>query len=183
MALLVLFISSATLAPAQVTIYARFADGTGVWAGESTVTNRIGWLELNTVTFGADNPVIVNGQPPSTSLTFRPLELVKKVDRLTPQLLMSTGAGTSIAGEAVGLTVEFEKVTAAGRQVFFKAEYKLVFVNSSNISGSGGDEDLFETVKLVYGAARYTNRSILPNGTLGSPVIGSWNQVQGNSSF
>ena len=75
-----------------ITIYARFANGTGVWAGEATDPGRVGWVKLRTVSFGT--AVATSGAAP----TFDSVVLAKTVDRITPQIFATLTSGAPING-------------------------------------------------------------------------------------
>ena len=177
----VLLMASGMSAQAQITIYARFSNGTGVWAGELT-TPRVGWTVLKSASFGSESPPTAQGVG-ITPMAFKKLEIEKAVDTFTPQILVSMASGTSMGVTGTDLTLEFEKVTQAGAVVFFKVEFENVFFSSSAMSTSTGDTELSEKVSLIYGSARYTATPILANGSLGAPVIKSWNLVSGTPTF
>lgn len=177
----VLLIAGGMSAQAQVTVYARFSNGTGVWAGELTAP-RVGWTVLKSAAFGSESPPMVQGVG-VTAMVFKKLEIEKLVDTLTPQIMVSMASGTVVNSNGTDLTLEFEKVTQAGAVVFFKVEFENVFFSSSQMSTATGDSELAEKVSLVYGSARYTWTPILANGALGTPVIKSWNLASGTPTF
>lgn len=177
----VLLMASGMSAQAQVTIYARFSNGTGVWAGELT-TPRVGWTVLKSASFGSESPPTAQGVGIGP-MAFKKLEIEKVVNTLTPQFLASMASGTSMGVTGTDLTLEFEKVTQAGAVVFFRVEFENVFFSSSAMSAATGDTELSEKVSLIYGSARYTSYPILANGTLGPAVIKSWNQVTASATF
>ena len=55
---------------AQINIYARFANGTGSWAGESTDPGRTGWVNLRSVNFGTAVTVTFSGGTTVSPPTF-----------------------------------------------------------------------------------------------------------------
>lgn len=177
----VLLLVSGMSAQAQVTVYARFGNGTGVWAGE-LVNPRAGWTVLKSASFGSESSPTTQGVGIGP-MAFKKLEIEKVVDTLTPQFMVSMASGTAMNVSGTDLTLEFEKVTQAGAVVFFRVEFENVFFSSSAMSASTGDSELAEKVSLIYGSARYTSTPILANGTLGTPVVRSWNQVTGTSTF
>ena len=65
-------------AQSPISIYARFSNGTGVWAGESTDPGRTGWTNLSEISFGADHPATLTN--PGGTATFRSPALKKLVD-------------------------------------------------------------------------------------------------------
>lgn len=177
----VLLMVSGMSAQAQVTVYARFSNGTGVWAGE-LITPRAGWTVLKSASFGSESSPTTQGVGIGP-MAFKKLEIEKVVNTLTPQFMVSMASGNSMNVTGTDLTLEFEKVTQAGAVVFFRVEFENVFFSSSAMSSTTGDTELAEKVSLVYGSARYTAYPILANGALGTPVIKSWNQVAGIPTF
>ena len=177
----VLLMAGGMSAQAQVTVYARFSNGTGVWAGELTGP-RVGWTVLKSASFGSESPPVLQGVG-ITSMAFKKLQIEKEVNTLTPQILFLMASGSPMNVTGTDLTLEFEKVTQAGPVVFFKVEFEHVFFSSSEMSTATGDIELLEKVSLVYGSVRYTSNPILANGTLGPAQIRSWNQVTATPTF
>lgn len=172
---------------AQVAIYAKVLDGTGVWAGESTTPGRTGWTDLKSVSFGASIPITIGGGGGGTvgRASFDEIALTKLVDRLTPQIFATLSTGTSLnAGGANGdVTIEFVRTVNAIPAVFFRYELKSAFFAKSSSSSAAGDAALTESVTMLAGAVRYTYWPILPNGTQGTPIVKVWNQVTNIATF
>ncbi|MEO7318781.1 MAG: type VI secretion system tube protein Hcp [Chthoniobacteraceae bacterium] len=170
---------------AQVSIYARFLDGTGVWAGESSVPGRTGWTDLKSGSFGASIPVTIGGGGTVGRASFDNIVLSKVVDRLTPQIFANLSTGTSLNGGGANgdATIEFVRTVNATPVVFFRYELRSVFFTKSLSSSIAGDATLSETVTMVANAVRYTYWPILPNGTQGTPIIKMWNVVANNATF
>jgi hypothetical protein len=180
-----------TLSRAQgpISIYARFLDGTGVWAGESTKPGRTGWADLIDLAFGGKKPITFGSGGGTTvgQFSFESAVLGKKVDRLTPQILANLAAGIALnAGNSAGdVTFEFarEFVTGNGEVTFLRVEYRLVFFTMQNSDAASGDDVLKDNVTMTAGAKRITYWPILANGTQGTPVIKSWSVVLNNATF
>lgn len=170
---------------AQVAIYARFLDGTGVWAGESTTPGRTGWTDFKSVSFGASIPVTIGGGGTVGRASFDEIVLTKLVDRLTPQIFanLSTGTPLSAGGANGDVTIEFVRTVNAIPAVFFRYELKSAFFTKSSSSSAAGDAALTESVTMLAGAVRYTYWPILPNGTQGTPIVKVWNQVTNTATF
>jgi type VI protein secretion system component Hcp len=170
---------------AQVTIYAKFLTGTGVWAGESTAPGRTGWFELNDISFGGNNPVTIAGGGGTGKYTIGDAVFSKVVDRLTPQIFFNLASGTSLnaSGPDGDVIVEFVRTTDAGPVVFFRLEYRLAHFSQSYSSAAKGDETLNESISLAAGAVRYTYWPILGKGGQGTPIVKAWSQVLNNATF
>lgn len=172
---------------AQITIFARFGGATAgsTWSGESQVSGREGWAELENVTFGVFNQIIIGGTGGSSVAEFVPVTLTKRIDRLTPQIFHLTALGAPI-GTTNGATndiVEIEFVRSNGQDqvVLFKLELKLVVF--ANVSTAVNSDEIFESVQMKAGAMRYTYTPTLANGNPGTPVVRSWSQVLNNATF
>ena len=171
---------------AQVSIFARFLDGTGVWAGESAGAGRTGWIDLKSVSFGASIPVTIGGGGSTVGrASFDNIVVSKLVDRLTPQIFANLSTGTPLNGGGANgdATIEFVRTVNATPVVFFRYELKTVLFTKSLSSSIVGDATLGETVTMVANAVRYTYWPILPNGTQGTPIIKMWNQATNTATF
>ena len=168
-------------AQVPITIYARFANGTGVWAGEATDPGRLGWVKLRTVSFGT--AVAASGAAP----TFDSVVLNKAVDRITPQIFASLTSGAPINGGsgASDVTIDFTRpgIVVSEDVTFFRIELRLVSFADQKTSAGEGDELLLETVTLKNVAFRYTLWTILPNGTQGTSVVRSWSTATNTATF
>ena len=175
----VLLTVGASLGRAQITIYDKFADGTGVWAGESTDAGRTGWTNLDNVNFGATNP----GGGGVTA--FDSVVIVKKVDRLSPQIFATLASGTQLNGGAgfPDVNIEFVKVGAAGPVTFFRVELRLASFSQQSTAAGSGDDALRESVTLKNVAFRFTYWTIQPNGSQGASVVKSWSTSSNAPTF
>ena len=170
-------------AQSPISIYARFSNGTGVWAGESTDPGRTGWTNLREVSFGADNSSTISN--PTGTVSFRSPALKKLVDRLSPQLFVTLAIGGPVNQGApnADLTVEFVRVVNSIPVVFFRVELRPLFINSLSSSSVEGDDTLQESVTVSSGSMRFTHWIINANGTQGTSVTKTWNVANGNQNF
>ena len=168
-------------AQVPISIYARFANGTGVWAGEITDPGRVCWVKLSAVSFGT--AVASAGAAP----TFESVVLTKTVDRLTPQIFASLTSGAPINGGpgAADVTIDFTRpsIVLSEDVTFFRIELRLVTFADQKTSASQGEEVLTETVTLKNVAFRYTLWTILTNGTQGTSVVRSWSTATNTATF
>jgi type VI protein secretion system component Hcp len=169
--------------PAQVTIYAKFLDGTGSWGGPLTNSARVGWVTLKDFSMSFGSPAIFGGA--TNAATFNPAAFSKEVDRLTPQIFYSIASGAALRNSSLpaDMTIEFVKNAGAGPVVFLRIEMKLVLFSSLSNSAAEFDDTVQEQIQLKFGALRLTSWPVLTDGTLGPPVIQSWSQVLGNGNF
>ncbi len=187
LAVVLLLTLGASLAHAQVTIYARFANGTGVWAGPSLDAGRTGWTNLKSVSFGTSVVVSFSGGGGTTVSppTFDSVVLTKNVDRLTPQIFGTLAAGTPIDG-GVGVadvTLEFVTQGVAGPVTYFRVELRRAYFVEQKSSAALGDDSVEEKVTLRNVAFRYTHWTLLPNGTQGTSVVRSWSTATNTATF
>ena len=165
-----------------ITIYARFANGTGVWAGEVTDPGRLGWVKLKSVNFGA--AITASGgtfSPP----TFDSVVLTKVVDRLTPQIFATLTSATPINGGSgvADVTIDFTRPGPSDAVTFFRIELRLVIMVEQKSASTDGDELVTETVTMKNTAFRYTHWTILANGTQGASVVRSWSTGNNTATF
>jgi len=176
-------------AQGPISIYARFLDGTGVWAGESTKPGRSGWADLTNLAFGGENAVTIGGGGGGSTarLSFDDIVLGKKVDRLTPQIFANLASGSSLnAANANGdVTFEFARpfVSGGSEVTFLRLEYRFVFFTKQGSSTTEDDDVVKDNVTMTAGATRITFWPILANGSQGTPIVKSWSVVLNNNTF
>ena len=172
---------------AQLKIYAQFADGTGVWAGESTAANRTGWVELDSVSFGTTNTTTLgsgSGGAGGGKAKFDSIELSKAIDRVTPQIFSTLTTGGFVAGLEGVVTVEFVRQIGGVDRVVFKVEMKAVAFTRQQTSVGDGDDRLVENVTMQCGAMRITYPRLNPDGSpTGPPIEREWSIVLNNPTF
>lgn len=179
-AVLLLLTLGASLGRAQVTIYARFLNGTGVWAGESTAPGRTGWAELKSVSFGAYSEPTAGGGG-GRRASFENITLSKNVDRLSPQIFSSVTQGTRLSSG--GVTIEFVRTAAAGPVTFFRLELRDPLITQTSSSAAAGDGNILERLVINTDAMRYTHWPILANGSQGTPVVFAFDLAVGAPGF
>jgi type VI protein secretion system component Hcp len=131
--------------------------------GPSTAENFQGWMELESCGLNANVPVIrsLNTGASAGSVTFGPIEVVKKPDIASPHLFLSMCSGAHIASGTISVA------QAAGQQPFLKLDLKQILIVSlaSNYSTSG----LSEQFGLSAGVIQYavlgqdaTDKALVP---------------------
>ena len=191
---ILLLLCAAAPCQGQVTIFAKFANGAGSWAGDVTRSelpagNQTGWVRLDNFAVGFEHAITFpqGGGTSSGAVDLKAATFTKLVDRITPSIFgtLSTGNflkndGASTAGV---LIVEFSKDTPAGPKVITRMEFKTVFFTTQNPSGSTGDDEVRETVQMVYGSTRFTVWTLNGDNTVGTPTVNSWNRLTNTSNF
>ena len=188
LASLIFLLAAANVSRADLNAYARFVDGTGVWAGEATAPGRAGWVVLKSISLGLENPSTIgstSGGGGSGITKFTDIVLSKLIDRVTPQIFATLSSGTPLNGTAgiPDVILEFTRTVAGTEMVFFRVEMKLVLFTSLTTAAADGDDDLTETVRMQCGAYRITEIPTNPNGTAGTPIVRSWSQVLNRNVF
>ena len=175
-----LFIGSA--AQAQITIYAKFLDGAGNWAGELT-GGRQGWTALESAVVSFSNPTAIGGA--TAPVNFNPVILSKAVNKLTPQIFASTVLGTAVRNLTLpaDLTLEYVTEGPAGPVVFFRVEMRYLIFTSQKTATSTGSDAMQEDVEIQFGSVRLTSWPISPAGTQGTPKTDTWNRIKGTNNF
>lgn len=171
---------------AQVTMYARFANGNAPWAGASIDVGRSGWTNLTSVSFGTSVAVNFGGGSPTVGPpAFDSVVLTKAVDRLTPQIFATLAPGTPIDGGlgVADVTLEFVTQTVAGPVTYFRVELRRAYLVEQKTAVAVGGNTVEETVALKNVAFRYTHWPILANGTQGTAVVRSWSSVSNTPTF
>ena len=149
--------------------------------GESTDSANAGSIEIYSFSWGASNPVTVGSGTTGSGggkVVLSSFNVMKKTDKSSPKLFSACCAGNHFATA----TVTMRK--AGGQQnVFLTYEFKQVFVESIQWSGSsGGDDSPAESVSFAYGAVttKYTPQK--KDGSMDSPIPAGWDLTTNKSS-
>lgn len=120
--------------------------------GESTDKNHDGWIDVVSVNLGANNRLLRGGATTrSSSRTPGTCTIVKTVDRASTPLQQKAASGQGLG------TVELQFVTtdSGGNPVYLKFTMSNVVVTSFSTQGSGGNDQLTESVTFSYGSAKW----------------------------
>lgn len=140
--------------------------------GESRDETYRDAIDVLSISWGVSNPanVMTPGRSSSRS-EFSDFNLMKSVDRASPQLFLKCAAGTVIPWAQVDL------VRAMGdtAQAFLKYRFEQVVVTSLQHSGAtGGDTRPTESASLGYARVFITYREQRADGTLGPETTVGW---------
>ncbi len=173
-----LSVAGSVLSKAQVSIFAKFKDGTGAWAGELT-GDRAGWVKMESLSVGISNTITTAGT--NNKAGFDTAFITKEVDTVSPSIFGSIAAGTPVSD----VVFEFEKpgTTAGSRVVFYRVEMKNVYFTRSSASPNAEDGKISEGISFTCTAMRVTYIPLLPDGTQGTPVVKSWNLTTNSATF
>lgn len=175
-AALLCFAALLPAARAGESIYAKFGNGTGAYAGEvTTPAAYAGWALIPSVSNGFSH-AHVTGQ--TTTPAASDISFLRSVDRLSPQLfqLMLTGSVIGGSTTAVGLTVDF--VQAGATTPYLRLEFKNAYVDSQSNSASTGDNGVYESISISFDAVRMTYYP-----ATGNPIVYSWTFSTNQASF
>lgn len=174
---------AAPICRANVTIFAKFSTGTGNWAGDITRVGSTGeWIELQSISTGASAEVSFT-QGGVSAVSFKPVSIVKPVNKLSPQFFSSLTTGTAVPSQTGGdVIIEFVKTVGTTRQTIMRLELDIVYFTGLDADTSQGSDDVQETLTLVYNAQRLTVWPVVGT-TLGTPKVSSWSKATGSINF
>lgn len=157
----ILSLAAAGIGFGQTLIFVRAVSpsaGIPAYAGDSTTPEfpaDQGWFAVRDAGLAFENPTTISatgaGAGKSQGL---PATFTKFPNAASASLFAACANG----GHWDTLEIVFARYNASTTKVetFLKAELKLVFVTGVGVAGSTGDDNSVETVKIVYGAQRYT---------------------------
>ncbi|MCB1132123.1 MAG: type VI secretion system tube protein Hcp [Verrucomicrobiae bacterium] len=178
------------LVPPAVTLFAPHAEGAftgyikiGDIEGEAVAEGRDGWIDVESVSWGASRNVATpsggSTNREASNPTVSELTFVKKVDSASPPLFLN-----AVAGESIG-TVTLELVTAGkpyGDKVFYRITLSDVMVSSQNVSA---DTDTGETEERITLNFAKINVEFLKldekNGAVTATISGGFNLATGKT--
>jgi len=145
--------------------------------GETKDASHIGWMEIKTFEFGAENPTTIGsatGGAGAGKFKLNPFKVTKDVDTASPGLFIACAAGAHYP------TVKLSIRKAGGAQEdYLTYVFRMVYVTSISWSGGGGEEAPEESVEFVYGAlgVKYTPQK--PDGSpdTAKKMLAMWSQT------
>ncbi|MBI5155052.1 type VI secretion system tube protein Hcp [Candidatus Poribacteria bacterium] len=152
--------------------------------GEAETVGFEKQIELYAFSWGANNTVVFGsgaGGAGTGKGQFSSLNVSKPYDKSSPLLMQTCMAG----GRYKKATLTLLKTgNGPGRKDFLVCEMSTVFVESVNISGSGGGDDKpAESISFTFGAIRASYRPTKEDGTLGDPIVGQWNVITNTANY
>lgn len=139
-----------------------------------------GWFAVKSFSFSLENPSTLGGSSGGTAgrTVFNELALNKQLNISSVALFKALTSGAHYS--TVQMVVR--NAAAPAGQAFLIYDFGLVFVTQQEFNGATGDDQPGENLALIYGSLRITFKPLV-NGTFGTPVIGTWNQVDNTPSF
>jgi type VI secretion system secreted protein Hcp len=155
--------------------------GSSAPTGETNDASHIGWLEIKTFEFGAENPTTIGsatGGAGAGKFKLNPFKITKDVDTSSPSLYQACAAGAHFP------TVLLSIRKAGGAQVDYLTYcFRMVFVTNISWSGGGGEEAVEETVEFVYGAIGVKYQQQTSEGQMVGKSFAQWSQVMNQPSL
>jgi type VI secretion system secreted protein Hcp len=145
---------------------------------DATFPGNKGYIDIKSFNWGIENPTTIgsmSGGAGSGKAKLNELTVEKAVDSTTPQLLQRVGQGQHFAG--VEIIARKAGVTGKAAPSPTRYYFSLAFPTSLEQSGDGGDDVLTEKLTFAYGAVAQKVLRQAANGSPGTSVFGSWNQV------
>lgn len=167
-----------------VDIFVKFekpAQGAMAVVGESKDAAMKDWIEVKSISFGAEHPVTIGsayGGAGSGKATFDEIVIEKAVDSTSPALFAAVCTG----GHYEQITIAFRKAGGAGKAAmpYYGIICKMVFIKSLVHTASGG-EDPSEMLKLAVGAIQMTYRKQKADGSMDKDITSAWDQISNSS--
>lgn len=142
-------------------------------------------FEIYSFSWGANNPVSIgsgSGGASSGKVAHSSFNVMKRFDKATPKLLQTLSSGGHFGKATVIMRKSGQDKAKAG-EGFISFEFKKVFVESVQESGSSGGDDVpTESVSFVYGAVKMEYKPQNKDGSLGTAVPYTWSLIKNNNS-
>lgn len=148
--------------------------------GESTDKDHGGEIELLSWSWGESNSAAHESGTTGGSAgrsSMQDLTCTMRASKATPKLMQYCATGKHIEGEDVVLTCRRAGETP---QDYMLIKMKNVYISSYQTGGSSGDIVPVDSFSLNFGAIKFEYKPQKEDGTLDSPIEGSWN-VQTNT--
>ena len=147
--------------------------------GESTRKGFEKQLEIKSFTWGAANSATIGaGGGGAGKVSVTTFNVSRNTDAASPRLFQSCCNGTHYPKAVVTLS----KSGGASPYDFIRYEFENVSVQSVQWSGAtGGDDAPLESVSLAFGKVSFTYTPQSPDGSKGSPSVGTWDLTRGSA--
>lgn len=141
---------------------------------EATQKGFEGQISLDSFNLGASNPVDVqSGGMGAGKVNLSNFNVSKLTDAASPILFQACCLGKHFPNAVVSIC------KAGGDQaVYLEYKFDTVFIANIDWSGGGGDERPTETLSLAFHKVEMTYKKQKVDGTLGSPVVASYDQMK-----
>jgi type VI secretion system secreted protein Hcp len=147
--------------------------------GESTRKGFEKQLEIKLFNWGATNQATIGaGGGGAGKVSVTTFNISKKTDAASPLLFQSCCNGTHYA-KAVATLI---RSGSGAPDQFIQYELEKVYVQSVQWSGAtGGDDTPMESVSFAFSKVSITYTPQNPDGSKGSPSIGTWDLARGSA--
>jgi type VI secretion system secreted protein Hcp len=142
-------------------------------------------FEVYSYSWGASSPVTIgsaSGGAAGGKVALSSFNVMKKADKASPIFFKTCASGGHFAKATVVLRKSGAVKGKAGTP-YLTYEFKKVFVESIQWSGSaGGDDSPTESVSFVFGACEYKYWPQKADGSLGQMTNAMWSQILNKES-
>ncbi len=143
--------------------------------GEATRAGFEGWIEVESFSFGAANPVSIGTASTGAGagkVSLSSFNIMKMTDSSSPTLFQKCCAGQHFATGNLVLN----KAGGAAAVKFLQYDFTEVFVDSIQWSGaSGGGETPSESISFAFSSVNVTYTPQKVDGTPAAAVVAGWN--------
>jgi type VI secretion system secreted protein Hcp len=150
--------------------------------GESTRQNYSGWIELDSFSFGASNPVSIGTGSTGAGagkVSLSSFNVMKRTDSSSPVLFQKCCMGQHFSKASIALN----KAGGVASVKFLVYDFTEVFAESIQWSGGqGGDDTPAEAISFAFASINVTYTPQKVDGTPGSAVVAGWD-VKANAKL
>jgi type VI secretion system secreted protein Hcp len=150
--------------------------------GEATRANFTGWIELDSFSFGASNPVSIGTGSTGAGAgkaSLSSFNVMKRTDSSSPVLFQKCCNGQHFAKASVALN----KAGGTSAVKFLVYDFTELYTESIQWSGgAGGDDTPAEAISFAFASINVTYTPQKVDGTAGSAVVAGWD-VKANAKI
>jgi len=150
--------------------------------GEATRQNYTGWIELDSFSFGASNPVSIGTGSTGAGagkVSLSSFNVMKRTDSSSPVLFQKCCQGQHFAKATIALN----KAGGTASLKFLTYDFTELFTESIQWScGAGGDDTPAEAISFAFASVNVTYTPQKVDGTAGSAVVAGWD-VKANAKL
>jgi type VI secretion system secreted protein Hcp len=142
--------------------------------GEATRQNYGGWIELDSFSFGASNPVSIGTGSTGAGagkVSLSSFNVMKRTDSSSPILFQKCCSGQHFSKATVALN----KAGGTASVKFLQYDFTEMYTESIQWSGgAGGDDTPAEAISFAFASINVTYTPQKVDGTAGSAVVAGW---------
>lgn len=148
--------------------------------GEATRKGFEGWIEIESFSFGASNPVSIGTASTGAGagkVSLSSFNTLKRTDSSSPVLFQKCCSGQHFAKVSLALN----KAGGDAAVKFLQYDFTEVFVDSIQWSGSGGGEETpSESLSFAFASINVTYTPQKVTGEAGSAIVAGWDVKANN---